>query len=141
MPGLRGWHRIASGFLLVAAGAHLVAHWRFYLGTDAFDPPRRTVMEAMQAFVVFPPTGATLWTVLQMFGLCFAIVFALLGTHGWFLAREADPAALRRHAIRNAVLCFVATLALAALHPVPQAQVIVGGAMLLFGAGALVRGD
>lgn len=141
MPGLRGWYRIASGWLLVAAGAHLAAHWRFYLATDAFDASRRTVMEAMQAYVVFPPTGATLWTVLQMFSLCFAVLLALLGTQGWFLAREADRAALRRHAIRNAVLCFVAALVLAALHPVPQALVILGGAMLLFGASALVRGD
>lgn len=141
MSPSRRWYRIASGFLLVAAGGHLAAHWRFYLATDAFDAPRRAVMEAMQAYVVFPPTGATLWTVLQMFSLCFAILLALFGTQGWFLAREAESAALRRHAIRHTVLCFVAVLALAALHPVPQALAIFGGALLLFGASALSRRD
>ena len=141
MSPSRRWYRLASGFLLVAAGGHLAAHWRFYLATEGFDTPRRAVMDAMQAYVVHPPTGSSLWTVLQMFSLAFVALLALLGTQGWFLAIEADGAALRRHAIRQALLCFVSVLALAALHPVPQALAIFGGATLLFGASALARRD
>ncbi len=47
MSPSRRWYRIAAGFLLVAAGGHLAAHWRFYLATDAFDAPRRAAMASM----------------------------------------------------------------------------------------------
>jgi hypothetical protein len=141
MPGLRGWYRIASGLLLVAAGAHLVAHWRFYLDAASFDAPRRAVMAAMQSYVVFPPTGGTLWTVLQMFSLCFAILLAVLGTQGWILARECEPAALRRHAIRNALLCAIGALAVALLHPLPQPLLVLGAACMLHVLAAIARRD
>jgi hypothetical protein len=141
MSPSRRWYRFASAWLLVAAGGHLAAHWRFYLATDSFDAPRRAVMQAMQAYVVFPAWNASLWTVLQMFSLCFAILLALLGAQGWILAREGDPRALRRHAIRNALLCLAGALAVAVLHPLPQPLAILGAAAALFAASALARGD
>jgi hypothetical protein len=139
MDPARRWYRFAAGWLLVAAGAHLAGHWVFYLDVDGFSAERRAVMQAMQAYVVFAPTGASLWTVLQMFSLAFAALLALAGCMSWFDAREADAWALQRHAIRNALLCGVALLAIAALHPVPQALGIFGGATILFALAARPR--
>jgi hypothetical protein len=95
----------------------------------------------MKAYGVFAPTGATLWTVLQMFSLCFAILLALLGTQGWILARECEPPALRRHAIRNALLCAIGALAVALLHPLPQPLLVLGGAGVLYALSAVARRD
>jgi hypothetical protein len=48
------------------------------------------------------------------------------------MALETELRALQRHALRLAVMCALALSALAILHPVPQALVILGGAAILF---------
>jgi hypothetical protein len=135
----RRWYRAASAVLLIAAGAHLTAHWRVYAATDSLDPALRAVRQAMQAYQLYAPAGVTLWTAFGGFSFAFGALLALIGTTHWVLGREADPLALRRHALRNALLCAVSALALALLHPLPQALLIFAAAALLFGLAAWPR--
>ena len=93
----------------------------------------------MQAYVVYEPLGTTLWTVLGAFSLAYAAALVLFGTTQWILAREADPRTLRRHALRNALLLGLATLALFALHPQPQLLFVFGVAALLYALAAVPR--
>lgn len=139
MSWSRRWHRIGSATLLIAAGAHLTAHWHAYVATDGADPARIAVMQAMQAHVLYAPWGTTLWTALGFFSLAYAVLLVLFGTTHWILAREADARTLRRHALRNALLSLLATLAAIALHPLPQGVVIFGAATVLFSLAALPR--
>jgi hypothetical protein len=135
----RRWYRAGSAWLLIAAGAHLSAHWRAYVATDAFDPSRARAMEAMQAHVLYAPLGVTLWTALGFFSLAFGVLLAAFGTTHWILAREAEPRVLRRHAFRNAIIGILATSAAAWLHPLPLGLAILGGATLLFALASWPR--
>jgi len=136
----RRWHRAASAVLLVASGVHLAAHRAaFLVDDDRGEATRRAAIDAMQAYVVFPPWGTTLWTVLGAFSLAYAAALAMFATSQWVLARETDPRTLRRHALRNAVLLLIASLALLALHPQPQLLVVFGAATVLYGAAAWPR--
>jgi hypothetical protein len=139
MGWTRRWYQAGSALLLIAAGLHLAAHWRAYVAVERFDPARRSVMEAMQAYVLYAPLGATLWTALGYFSLAYAALLALLGTSHWILAREADPRTLRRHALRNGVLCLLAAIGAALLHPLPQGLAVLLLAALLFGLAAWPR--
>jgi hypothetical protein len=139
MSWTRRWHRIGSAWLLIAAGSHLPVHWGAYVATGGFDPARRELMQAMQSFVVYEPLGTTMWTVLGFFSLSFSALLALWGTTHWVLAREADPRTLRRHALRNAVLCLLATAGIGALHLLPQGMLIFAVAAVLFGLAAWPR--
>ena len=142
MSWTRSWHKSGSAFLLVAAGAHLAAHWRAYVAYDESDPARRAVIDAMRAYRLHPELDASLWTALGAFSLGFAALLALLGTTHWILAREAEPRVLRRHALRTSLLCAVATLALCWLHPLPLPILILGiGAMCFAFAAWPRRGD
>ena len=38
MSATRRWHRAASAWVLIAAGSHLVGHWRAFVAVDASDP-------------------------------------------------------------------------------------------------------
>jgi hypothetical protein len=135
----RRWHRAASAVLLIAAGAHLTAHWRAFVVGEADDPLHRAAIDAMQGVVLHAGLGATLWTALGFFSLAFAALLALFGTTQWILAREADPRTLRRHALRNALLCVLATGAVALWHPMPQGLVVFGAAGVLFALAAVPR--
>lgn len=139
MSPTRRWHRIASAWLLIAAGAHFTGHWRAYLAVDRFEPARRAAMQAMQDVVLYPPWQVTLWTALGFFSLSFGLLLAAFGASQWILAREADPRTLRRHALRNALLCALATAMAALLHPLPAGLVVLGGAALLFALAAWPR--
>jgi hypothetical protein len=136
----RRWHKTASAVLLIASGMHLAQHWAAFVdAAPSPDPLRRAAIAAMQAYVVYPPLGTTLWTVLGAFSLGYAAALALFGTTHWILAREADPRTLRRHALRNALLLAIATLALMALHPQPQLAIVFGTAALLYALAAWPR--
>jgi hypothetical protein len=135
----RAWHKAGSALLLIAAGTHLSVHWRSYVATEGFDPSRREAMRAMQAHALHPDSAATLWTAAGFFSLAFALLLALGGTSQWVLAREADPRTLRRHALRNAVLCAGAALMAAWLHPLPQGVAIFALAAVLFALAAWPR--
>ena len=140
MSWTRRWHKSASAVLLITAGMHLAQHWAAFVdAAPSPDPVRRAALEAMQAYIVYPPLGTTLWTVLGAFSLGYAAALALFGTTHWILAREADPRTLRRHALRNAVLLALATLALLALHPQPQLAIVFGIAALLYALAAVPR--
>ena len=139
MSGSRRWHRAGSVWLLIAAGAHLSVHWRAYVAIDTFDLSRNRAMEAMQAHVLYAPLGVTLWTALGFFSLAFGALLAAFGTTQWILAREAEPRVVRRHALRNALICGIATLTAAWLHPLPLGLAILGGATVLFALAAWPR--
>lgn len=125
--------------LLIAAGAHLAQHWSTFVKVAPSTGARRTAIQAMQAYVIYEPLGTTLWTVLGAFSLAYAAALASFGTAQWVLAREADPRTLRRHALRNAVLLGLATLALLVLHPQPQLLFVFGVAALLYALAAWPR--
>jgi hypothetical protein len=135
----RRWYRVGSSWLLIAAGAHLAAHYRAFVAVGDSTPLRRDAIDAMQAYVIHPALGTTLWTVLGGFSLAYAAMLALFGTTHWILARESEPRVLRRHALRTAVLCILATAALGLLHPVPQALVVFAVASVLFALAAWPR--
>jgi len=136
----RRWHRAASATLLIAAGVHLGGHWTSFVAAQSSGGARRqAAIAAMQAYVVFPPLGTTLWTALGAFSLAYAAALVLFATSQWVLAREADARTLRRHALRNAVLLLIATLALLLLHPQPQLLVVFGLATLLYACAAWPR--
>ncbi len=139
MSWTRRWHRIGSALVLIAAGAHLTGHYRSFIAVDESAPARRAAIEAMRAYVVYPPLDISLWTVLGGFSLGYAAMLMLFGTTHWILAREAEPRALRRHALRNALLFALATLALCVLHPVPQAVFVFAAASVLFALAAWPR--
>jgi hypothetical protein len=140
MSWSRRWHKAASAVVLIAAGAHLAAHWSaFVRESDSTDPLRQAAVQAMQAYIVYPPLGTSLWTVLGGFSLAYASTLILFGTSQWILAREADPRTLRRHALRNTVLLLLASLALWQLHPMPQTLIVFLAAALLFALAALPR--
>lgn len=139
MSWTRRGHRAGSALLLIAAGAHLTAHYRAFVAVGESEPARRAAIDAMQAYVVYAPLGTTLWTVLGGFSLAYGAMLALLGTTHWILAREADPRTLRRHALRIALVCGAATLALYVLHPVPQALFVLAATTALFGFAAWPR--
>jgi hypothetical protein len=137
----RRWHKAGSALLLTASGLHGALHWRAYVAPDLADPARRAAVETLQAYVLYPPLGTTLWHALGFFSLAWAAGLALLGTTHWILAREADPRTLRRHALRTAVLCLLAFLLAAWLHPLPQGLAIFALAAVLFACAALPRPD
>ena len=139
MSATRRWHRSASAVLLIAAGVHGAAHWRHYVAASEVAPERRAVIEAMQSLILYEPLGTTLWTALGFFSLAFGAGLALFGTTHWILAREADPRTLRRHALRNTVLCALAALLTLWLHPLPQGLVIFTLAAVLYGLAAWPR--
>lgn len=139
MSWTRRWHRAGSSLLLIAAGAHGVQHWHAYVVPDLADPARRALVESMQAHMLYAPLGATLWTALGFFSFAFGAALALFGTTHWILAREADPRTLRRHALRNALLCALATLGTLLLHPMPIGLVVFGAATVLYGLAAVPR--
>ena len=139
MSWTRGWYRAGSAWLLISSGAHLAEHWRAYVATDGTDPARRAVIDAMRTYRLHAELEVSLWTALGAFSLGFAALLALLGTTNWILARETEPRALRRHALRNSLLCAFATLALAALHPLPLPLLIFAVTTLLFALGAWPR--
>lgn len=139
MSGTRRWHRAGSALLLIAAGVHLSAHWRAYVSESPRDPSARAAIEAMQSHRLHPDLEATLWTALGAFSLGFAALLVLLGTTHWILAREAEARVLRRHALRNALLCALAALALAWLHPLPLPLLVFALAALAFGIAAWPR--
>lgn len=139
MSWTRRWHRAASGVLLIAAGVQFSAHWVAYVAVDGFDPARRDAMRAMQAYVLHAPSGTTLWTSAGFFSFAWAAMLALFGTSQWILARETEPRSLRRHALRNAVLCALAALLLLWLHPLPHGLIIFALASGLFGCAAWPR--
>jgi hypothetical protein len=138
----RRWHKTASAVLLIASGMHLAQHWAAFVADDpTANPTRRAAIDAMQAHIVYPPLGTTLWTVLGAFSLGYAIALATFGTSQWILAREADPRALRRHALRNVVLLGLGALAMLALHPQPQLVFVLAATALLFALAAWPRSD
>lgn len=139
MNWTRRWHRIGSALVLIAAGAHLTAHYSSFIAVGESAPARRAAIEAMRAYVVYPPLDISLWTVLGGFSLAYAAMLMLFGTTHWILAREAEPRALRRHALRNALLFALATLALCVLHPVPQVIFVFAAASVLFALAAWPR--
>ena len=139
MSPTRRWHRIASATLLISAGAHLGGHWVHYVRIDPADGARIAARDAMQAVVLFEALGTTLWTALGFFSLAFSLMLILFGTSQWILAREADPLTLRRHALRNALLCLCSALAVLVLHPVPQGLVIFLASSILYGIAAWPR--
>jgi hypothetical protein len=139
MSWTRRWHRVASSVVLIAAGAHAAQHWRAYVAPDLGDPVRRHLVETLQAHVLYAPLGTTMWTALGFFSLGYAALLVLFGTTHWILAREAEPRVLRRHALRNAVLCALALLATLLLHPLPLGVVIFGAASLLYALAAVPR--
>ena len=140
MSSTRRWHKTASAVLLIASGMHLAQHWAAFVDVQpSADATRRAALEAMQAYVVYPPLGTTLWTVLGAFSLGYAAALALFGTTHWILAREAEPRTLRRHALRNAVLFALATVAMMWLHPQPQLAIVFGIAALLYALAAWPR--
>lgn len=139
MSWTRAWHRAASATLLIAAGAHLALHWRAYVAPPGDDAARASVMQAMQSHLLYPPLGTTLWTALGFFSLSYAALLALFGTSQWIVARESAPRVLRRHSLRNALLCAMITLAIWLLHPMPQGLVVFGAATVLYALAALPR--
>ena len=139
MSWTRRWYRAGSAWLLIAAGAQLVAHGRAYVAIDAASSPAARAIEAMQAHVLYAPLDITLWTAFGFYSLAFGVLLAALGTTHWILAREAEPRVLRRHALRNAVIGGVATAAIALWHPLPLGLAIVAGATVLFGLAAWPR--
>jgi hypothetical protein len=135
----RRWHRGASAVLLIGAGAQLSLHWQAYVAVDTVDAARIKVMQTMQGQVLYEPWGTTLWTALGFFSLAYAALLILFGTSQWILARECDPRTLRRHALRNSLLCLGASAAIAWLHPMPHGLLIFGAASVLFGLAAWPR--
>lgn len=110
--------RVAAGVFLIASGMQAVAHYHFYLRADALDGPRRELVQALQNAVVVPAFGTTMWTVLCMFSLSFAILLALAGTAYWWMAKDLPAPRLRPLATASAWLCLAGTAAMALLHPV-----------------------
>lgn len=128
----RRWYRRAAGWLLLNAGAHVAAHLHFYADPERFPPPRRQLYEALAGHLVSERTGVSAWTVLTALSLGYALLLLLWGSGQWVLARECEWQALRRHALRQSLLCAAAALLLAWWHPLPQALIVFTGASVLF---------
>lgn len=128
----RRWFRRAAGWLLLNAGAHLTAHVHFYADPETFAPARRQLYEALAGHLVSERTGVSAWTVLTALSLGYALLLILWGSGQWVLARECELQALRRHALRQSLLCAVAALALVLWYPLPQALILFTGAAVLY---------
>ncbi|UXI68140.1 hypothetical protein [Tahibacter amnicola] len=116
--------RLASRVFLIGSGMHAVLHYRFYVDTASMDASRRAVMRYLQGVVVVPRFGTTMWTILCMFSLCFAILLALTGTAYWWMAKDLPAARLRPLATASAWLCLGSTALVAGLYPVLHAVLI-----------------
>jgi hypothetical protein len=125
--------------MLIAAGSHGVAHWRAFVAVDGLNPTQREAMRAMQAVLLYEPWQTSWWTALGFFSLAFALLLMAFGVSQWVLARETDPRTLRRHALRNAVVCGGGTAVTLVLHPLPAGAIVLGVAALLFALAAWPR--
>lgn len=123
-PSMRRGVRAAAGVLLIASGMQAVVHYHFYLAQDAIDPARSELVRVLQNTVVAPAFGTTMWTVLCMLSLSYAILLALAGTAYWWMAKDLPAPRLRPLATASAWLCLAGTAALAVLHPVLHAVLI-----------------
>jgi hypothetical protein len=128
---LRGGIRFAAGVFLISAGMQAMAHYQFYVAGTGLDERRRAVMQAMQAYVLVPRLGTTLWTLHCMFSLSFAILLILTGTAYWWMAKDMPAQKLRPLATASAGLCLAACLLVAVAYPVMQTVLI----LLLAGLG------
>ena len=91
----------------------------------------------MRAYPIWPSWGVSLWTILCMFSLMYALLLGIFGTGQWLLARECESLALRRHAWRNFMLCGLGAAVMGVSYPVPQALMTLSVVTLLYGAAAL----
>jgi hypothetical protein len=124
--------RFAAGVFLIASGMQVVAHWHFYVDDRARGPAAQELVRAMQGYVVAPAFGTTMWTVLCMFSLMFAVLLLLAGTAYWWMGKELPAARLRPLATASAWLCLVSTAIVAVAHPVLHAVLILLAAGLAF---------
>lgn len=123
-------HRFTSGFLIVAGVAHSIGHWLFYVRVSGFDPRRRALHQAMDAYVADELVlRTTMWDLLQMFSLSFSLLLFFAGISGLVLARaHVDPRTFRAMARFNAVFWSAALAGYVLLHPAIQPVVIAGSA-------------
>ena len=131
-PSMRRGVRFAAGVFLIASGMQAVAHYHFYLSGAARGDAQRELMRVLQGYVVAPAFGTTMWTVLCMFSLAFAILLMLAGTAYWWMSKDLPAPRLRPLATASAWLCLAGTAALAILHPVLHAVLILLAAGLGF---------
>ena len=131
-PSMRRGIRFAAGVFLIASGMQAVAHYHFYIDDRSRGPAAQAIVQALQGYVVAPGFGTTLWTVLCMFSLMFAVLLALAGTAYWWMGKDLPAARLRPLATASAWLCLAATALVALLHPVLHAVVILLAAGLAF---------
>lgn len=124
--------RCAAGVFLIASGMQAVAHYHFYLSDGARGPAQRELVRVLQAYVVAPAFGTTMWTVLCMFSLAFAILLMLAGAAYWWMAQYLPAPRLRPLATASAWLCLISTAAMAILHPVLHTVLILLAAGLAF---------
>lgn len=134
MSATRRWHRVGSAWLLLASGAQLAAHLRTYVYLDSTGLTRAQALQALPA-----RWDASEWTAAGFHSFGFGVLLAAFGVAQWVLAREADPRTLRRHALRNALLCVLGALAAAKWHPLPAGLLVLFGAALWFGLAAWPR--
>lgn len=124
--------RFAAGTFLIASGMQAVAHYQFYLADRARGPAAQELVRALKGYVVAPAFGTTMWTVLCMFSLAFAILLMLAGTAYWWMAKDLPAPRLRPLATASAWLCLAGTAAMALLHPVLHTVLILLAAGLAF---------
>jgi len=131
-PSMRRGVRCAAGVFLIASGMQAVAHYHFYLNPATRGDAQREFVRVLQGYIVVPAFGTTMWTVLCMFSLAFAILLMLAGTAYWWMGRYLPAPHLRPLATASAWLCLTGTAALALLHPVLHAVLILLAAGLGF---------
>ncbi|MEN8143901.1 MAG: hypothetical protein ABFS14_03025 [Gemmatimonadota bacterium] len=136
-PG-RFFYKIAAWWLLVAAAAHSVGHYLFYIDESRFSSDRLDVAKRMQALVADPVLDGSLWRMLQAFSLSFALFLLFAGLASLVLLRgKPGGALLQRMANFNALFWGSAFVLIFLIHPTIQLLIISGVAFVLFALSRL----
>jgi len=127
------FYRLASYLLLLSGLGHAFGHYRFYLDRSWFPADRQSVANTMQAYVADNLTGATMWTLLQMFSLSFSLFMLFAGVINLLLlGAELPPEFLKHAALFNLVFWLISLGLFMALHRVIQPVVICSSVSLCF---------
>lgn len=127
------YYRLASYLLLLSGLGHAFGHYHFYIDRSWFPADRQSVANAMQAYVADGMTGATMWTLLQMFSLSFSLFLFFAGLINLLLLGGDLPREfMRRAALFNLVFWLVSLGLFVILHRVIQPMVICSLVSLCF---------
>lgn len=143
----RFFFKIGAWWLLVAAAAHSVGHYLFYIDESRFTPERLEVARRMQELVADPVLDGSLWRMLQVFSLSFGLFLLFAGVSSLVLLRgKPGGALLQRMAHFNAIFWGGAFVLIFLIYPMIEPLIIAGVAIILFGlarvslSGKKVRG-